>query len=481
MTKFALVRMTFSLLAALLLAGCGADYYRAETTLHPDGSVERAIYQPRVDTPESSQDPKHWERLFCADEVKREDWSGRIRELKPSVAPTEPSTEEEAACYLAAWGRFASADEIPDHYVYPAAEKSSSHETKQSRLERRVEQIDYGFVVEHRWQETLTNTVELNDMHKARRELADWWITLSEEIWQEAYGAEYDFAPLVAWLRDEGTIWFEELTDLLFELGVRKELHGGELFKQRAAEICAGHGLEPLTQEEVTRFADAKIRELVHRKDGMPLDEKTIAEIRGWHFLPGDPDQEEEEQEQEDEQKLSRVDMAAKTIIERKYGGDEGFKERYTQLGSRIVGVHFIHLPPVLFDYSLTMPGTIITTNGTLATENNVRWSFDADESFPLGYVMSCRSLTVREDLQRQLLKNEPLADRASLLRYVDIVSSSEEELRTAISRCAAEESLDPLIEYRKGVMSPPTDMELSDIERYPPVRRLWKLLGLPK
>jgi hypothetical protein len=459
MTKLALVRMTFSFLAALLLTGCGADYFRAETTLNPDGSVERAIYQPRADTPESAQEQKHWERVFRTDKISRENWSGTIRERTPAGKLDE-------SCYVAAWGRFASADEIPEHYVYPLSDKLSSDESRQSRLERRVEKIDYGFVVEHRWQETLTNTVQLDDMHKARRELADLLITLVEEIGQEAYGAEYDFAPLIAWFGDEGTIWFEELTDLLFELGVRKELDDEELCMRRVAEICARHGLVPLSREAAHQFVDAKIRELIHRKDGTPLEETTVSEIRKWLDLDDHPEQEEAE-----EKKPTRLEVAAERIIERKYGVEKAFEKRLAQLGSRIVGVHFIHFPPVRFDYSLTMPGTIITTNGTLMSDNNVQWSFDADESFPFGYVMSCRSLTVREELQQQLLKNEPLADRASQVRYVGIVTSAQVELRTVLSRCAVEESLDPLTEYRTKVGS----------KEFSRVQKLWRLLQLSK
>jgi hypothetical protein len=56
--------------AALLLAGCEAKIYRAETTLKPDGSVSRAIYQPAAGTPAAAVDDARWSERTYAPRVR---------------------------------------------------------------------------------------------------------------------------------------------------------------------------------------------------------------------------------------------------------------------------------------------------------------------------------------------------------------------------------------------------------------------------
>ena len=95
------------LLACALLTGCGVHEFRSETTLHADGSVERAIYQPKQETPETAQPSELWQQTTCAGEIRGDKWSGSIRDL-PIRAEPEKNLDGTAktSVYFAAWGKF---------------------------------------------------------------------------------------------------------------------------------------------------------------------------------------------------------------------------------------------------------------------------------------------------------------------------------------------------------------------------------------
>ena len=70
--------ITVSRLAGLFLlaavsGGCSEDYYRAETVLHADGSIERAVYQPIDHTPEAARQAKNWDHVTFADKRKHDE------------------------------------------------------------------------------------------------------------------------------------------------------------------------------------------------------------------------------------------------------------------------------------------------------------------------------------------------------------------------------------------------------------------------
>ena len=144
------------LLVCTALCGCGVEYYESETTLYSDGSVERAVYQPQSKTPKAAQDRRLWEQVTYASEICLEERGQSIRELPPAA----PDKDHD---YFAAWGRFASADKIPDYFTLSIPDGS-----KAGRLQRQSSRIDHVFVIEHRWEETLTDIVTFADMRTAR-------------------------------------------------------------------------------------------------------------------------------------------------------------------------------------------------------------------------------------------------------------------------------------------------------------------------
>ncbi|HZT80557.1 MAG TPA: hypothetical protein VFA26_10050, partial [Gemmataceae bacterium] len=191
----------FGLFAALAagafgFAGCQTPHYRSETVLLPDGSVERAIYQPDDATPAKAKDPRHWQRTTYApppQKFEQEGWFASIRTL-----PDREKDKEHP--YFAAWGRFARVNDIPTHVDTKPAEKG----LPEAGLRRLYERTDYGLVVEHRWEETLQDVVTLDGMRKARDEWIDLEIKVLEDAFADAVGADYDPSAFIKWLRTDG-------------------------------------------------------------------------------------------------------------------------------------------------------------------------------------------------------------------------------------------------------------------------------------
>ena len=450
---------TIPAVISLFQPGCSVDYFRAETILHSDGSVDRAIYQPKKETPKAAQDSKIWKAVTWSGEIKTQDWEGSIRDL-----PFKKENDD--LSYFAAWNRFPSADKIPDHFV-----RKSPDGSQQGKLVRHVTQNDYGFVTEHEWYEVLTDVVTLEDMHKARKELADFLIPFGRDVLQEALGKEYDVSALVKWFRTEGFEWFCELMDLFYDTsagrGTFPEQKWEQLAKARLQQICLKHGLEYQedgNEIELREFVDKKLLELVRQKNGKPLSEEKLNMILD-DFFPRD--------ENEENEKESQLEKAAEKVIAQKYGGLKAFQHKLDVLIARIFGVHQTFFrTPEQFEYSLTMPGTIFETNGTILSDNKVRWSFNPEEAYPLGYSMKCRSLEPNIGLQKKLLGKPLHLNREKMQAFLFIVSD-DDDLQKALNQCKRRESLVPLKQYRQKLESE------DDADNTIKLKRLWKLLEL--
>jgi hypothetical protein len=458
-------------LAGLLLVavatGC-SQFYRSEMALHDDGSVERAVYQPTGETPEAVRRPPVWKQITFApgpDELQKQGWGGRIADLPIRAVDKDRP-------YFAAWGDFKTVQDLPDHLVFKAPEGSGLPDSK---LVRGYTRSDYVFVVEHRWRETLTDVVTLDDMRKAREELADFLINVLSDAFDEAVGKDYDASSLFRSLRGEGKTWLAELTDLLFVHGAAHKGGGADAaLLDGLAEICARHGLvfkkdgkfldDEAAGKVLDEFAIGQICRGVRSKaSGKPVDRETAAvwwrEIKGGSESPPPP--------------LLRP--ALEKVVATKYGGKDAFDRRCGALLARVFGLHvadglFRHQQ---FDYTLTVPGEVVESNGQILADNRVRWRFTAFAAYPLGYEMACRSLDVRPQAQQDLLHGQPLKDRQALVQFADLADGLP-GVADALQECRKQGKMAPLYEYRlKVARNPKTPVK--------PVNDLLKLLGLPE
>jgi hypothetical protein len=467
------MRRTVRLLpsVAVLLLGVAASgcqqTFRSETVLHDDGSVERAVYQPASQTPAAAQRPQVWKQVTAAPnptELEKQGWAGPIAHL-PIRAPDK---EKE---YVAAWGDFKTVQDLPDHLVFKAPQGSGLPDSK---LVRGYTRTDYVFLVEHRWRETLTDVVTLEDMRKAREELADFLIDVLSDGFDEAVGKDYDASTFFRSLRAEGKPWLAEMTDFLFvHCAAHKGGSADPALLDGLADICGRHGLvfkkegQFLDDEAAGKALDEFVvghicRGVRNKATGKPVDRETAS--LWWREFKGG-----------DNPPPPLLKPALDRVIAAKYGGKDGFDSRCGALFARVFGVHMMDgvFRHEQLDYTLTVPGEVVESNGQLLAGNRVRWRFNAFAAYPLGYEMACRSLDARPQAQQDLLHGQPLKSREALVQFADVAAGLP-GVADALQECRKQGKMAPLYEYRlKVARNPKTPVK--------PVNDLLKLLGLPE
>ena len=135
----------------------------------------------------------------------------RLRFHRPS-----PRSIPHTAITSTSWrtGTFSSPTEIPQHFRY-TLEKCP--ELGASELTRSYDRSDYGFVVEHRWREKLTNIVTLSGFLKARDEFLDLAMPLAEKAIEQIYGGKYDVKNLVLEVRSQGRRFLEQAAIVFYD------------------------------------------------------------------------------------------------------------------------------------------------------------------------------------------------------------------------------------------------------------------------
>ena len=386
-------------------SGCTVEHYRAETELFPDGSVDRSIWQPL-----DEQQRKKWPEVregIQDERLQSEPWEA-LDFNRPKLHPKNSGTS--------ARGRFGSVEEIPEHY-----RREAPPGLPDSTLKRKAEREDFVFVIEHRWEETLTDCVKLEEIPFARRSLIDFVVPIFVETLRQELEPDYDVSALEPWLRDEGATWLDELISLWIDLSLRPERQWPEdkglkaQAEQRFLAVNARHGLKDLEKETFEQFCRDKAKQLVKRKDGSPISDKFAAELVR-DLLKSDS-----------KESPNRFERRAEKMIANKYGSNELFKK---QLQARIVPIIGLHSPlqfsPQQFDYRLTMPGFVVESNGELTSANRVRWRFNAQEAYPFGYSMRCRSLQSSDENQRAVFNKVLLTTRNDCERLVRMLKAQQ-------------------------------------------------------
>lgn len=426
-------RILVCLWTLVAASGCMTEYFRAETTLLPDGSVDRVIWQTL-----DKEQHKQWQDVRSGIQDQRlesELWEVADNTLKGKDG--KPANPKEQG--TTARGHFASAELIPEHY-----RKEAPAGLTAATLKRKSEQEDFVFVTEHRWEETLTDCVHLEDVPAARRELVDLVVPIIVETLGKELGPDYDVSEVERWLRDEGATWFDELTALFLDLAARDNWPQNtdkvlsQQAEQRLAKINQRHGLANLEVGTIEKFCEGKLKQLVKRPDGKPLDDQMAAKIFHGMLSPAEG------------QAKGRFEQRSEEVIKSKHHSEEAFKEQLQTRFVRIAGLHHgVLQTPQLFDYRLTMPGFVVETNGVLLGENRVRWRFPATQAFPLGYTMRCRSLQPNEANQKAVFKDAPLKTRSGCERLVRLLRAKP-EWREVLKQCVANKSREPLLELRR-------------------------------
>lgn len=450
--SFRCARLGRTAVVAVLLSatvGCVTDHFVARTLVRSDGRIERTVLQPIASLPDDvraqfAETAPVGRSLPAEDDWPQDLWSLRGEGPSPTAPPTGDGKKDEKRRYVLARGTFDSAAAIPGHYVHRVEGVDRA-----SRLERKVVRNDWVFVVEHRWEETLTDIVALDEIPGIQRELLDLWVPLIEETLHDALGGQVDAAPLAAWLRNEGREWCSELVAAYVETGARGELGGREQpgepspVVRRFAAVCRRHGLEDVEkQDAVHAFVEKKLVELVRFKDGTPLDEvRRHAILVALGLRPETKDAEGKEIE-------SPVTESWRVVATRRHGSVEAVEKKTTKLVRGITGAYGPFSEPIRFDWQVALPGLVVETDGTLVAPGTVRWNFPASAAYPFGRPMRARALEPVLDVQRRLLGRTPVESRESLLTFAKLVSD-DAVLQKTLVRCREQKSTGPLLDLR--------------------------------
>lgn len=419
---------------AILGAGCGSPAtFTVETVVHPDGSCERTICQPRAEYlpaealergPSGRIAPAAVAQPLEARQPLRPEWVARWKSVKVIKGPpSSPRSGLKAGTedYLVAVGSFRSPREIPPHYRY-ANEKAP--EAGVSELRRTYERRDHVFVADHRWSETVTNIVTLAGFLEARDALLDLALPWAVEHLEKEFGPDYDVSRLSAFLRTDVRHALEEACLILYDDAIarRRGQHAGgttmdTAVVRRLAALSRRLGFDPLdakgnlvTDQEVDRRINGFVRDVllkyVRHRDGKALD-------------PADADA-----------LIARVAEAAGSS-----GPDwrlnEAFDRQAGRLLLRMMGLYDIPLAFLFrgsprYEFTLRLPGELIETNGTGLRGGRTRWRFTGDQMFPDGYEMRARSLEIDRDAQRKALGRVAIDDEETALEFLDLIGDDK-------------------------------------------------------
>ncbi|MGC8638548.1 MAG: hypothetical protein ACP5XB_01575 [Isosphaeraceae bacterium] len=386
------------------VSGCGPPLlFQVETVVHSNGSCARTIWQPEME--------------MLPPEALKPAWKARWKSIKPVPIPpafAQDFQASDAQKYFTAQGSFRSPAEIPAHYRLVPAEYPG---VGASELVRSYEREDFGFVVEHRWRETLTNIVTPVKFLKARDEFLDRALPILVQGIEQVYGKAFDVQGLKKYVREDGRRFLADASIVYYQVGA---LHTKEEEAALAfAELAKRYGLDLfdpagklVTKEQFDKrlleFLRHRIALGIRHRDGSRLTESEIQSIlRTDGKSPYAKDWEAYEKQVEKEMKCD-----LKPCLLRMFGL-YGFPT--TIVTSQIPR----------FAFSLRLPGELVETNGSINAPDWTSWKFSGDESFPDGYVMKARSLEIDLELQRKTLGKEIIADRFSAESYLEIVGTT--------------------------------------------------------
>lgn len=417
--------------------------FQVETKILDDGSCERTIWQPDGE--------------MLPAEAAEARWRSRWGRVAPAAAP--PAFADEAAGnrerkYFTAGGTFRSPAEIPEHFRNTV---SLGPEQAIGRLDRSYERIDYAFVVEHRWRETLTNIVTRDGFLAARAELLDVALPILSGGIRNVYGTQYDVDGILRYVHEDGRKFLEQAAEVWFEQSAAHRPE--EELAIRLAGLGRGFGLDlldpsgklvqdPERGTRLERFLRHRIVLGFRQKDGGRLSEpelRALLDVRSEAPFTKAWSRYWDQRRPEVEARLSRPFLRMVGLYNHPLGmtGDPKFA------------------------FSLRLPGEVVASNGSIHGGSEVRWRFRGNRSFPDGFTMESRSLEIDREAQRKILGRVAIGDVDQALALVREVEPSA-KLRALFIETREGGTLGPLMRAR-------FDGE-DDRERLSRVRRL---LGL--
>ncbi len=405
---------------SVLAAGCRTPppaLIHVGTTIHADGSCDRTIRQPND--------------KFLPDGALKPEWNARWKNVSDGQdrsGAVEPKACDNEQQYFTARGSFSSPREIPPHYRLADEE---APDAGASELERAYERFDFGFVVEHRWEEKVTNIVTLHGFLKARDELLDLFLPVYIEAIDKVFSQDYDVSRLTDHLRTDGRRLLENVTLILYDAAARGRVIGkGEDFDAELTnhlrEELERFGLDvnllqkmfamPANEKQSMQSAKALLGRLVvqyfRHRDGTAV---TAAEADAlFESMTTNHRYEKEFQEQ-----MKR--------IEARFQGDKQLEKRLKRAFLAMAGLYYpfrfgLFTGPPEYEFALVLPGDLVETNGVGTKAGQTRWKFTGSGLFPDGFAMKARSILIDRDAQKKLLGRVAIDDEPKALDFMESV-----------------------------------------------------------
>jgi hypothetical protein len=405
---------------AILVAGCSSSpppAFHVETTIHADSTCDRLIWQPKEQFLPAQALKPEWNALWKS----VSDASGR-----PGLSDTRAG--DDPCKYFIARGSFTSPRDIPPHY-YIADDKVP--DAGASELERTYERNDYGFVVEHRWNEKLTNIVTFRGFLKARDELLDLFLPGFIEVIEKVFGTEYDVSRLANHLRTNGRRAIENICLIVYDVAAHRPVtdENGKLvaaLTEQLYEEAERFGLDRKVLAEI--FADRSVE-----KEFTPLLKAYLGRLVVQYFRHRDGTALSAAEVDSLIQAVFTTDRYQKAFqeeskrIEERLKKDKQLEKRVGRAILQMVGLYGVFRFPILigppeYEFSIVLPGEIIETNGTGMKAGRTRWKFTGVGLFPDGFEMRARSIVIDRDGQKKVLGRVAIDDESQAIAFMEAV-----------------------------------------------------------
>ncbi|RMG33968.1 MAG: hypothetical protein D6725_15085 [Planctomycetota bacterium] len=434
------------LIAGLCIGGCVPQDHVVETTIKPDGSVERWVYQPAL--PEEPTARLGWVLIEDVPRVDTDQWFGRVAEIMPS-----PEAKENR--FVRAFGRFQNVSAIPPHYrvAWLPGERRDG-------LQRSFISGDFVLCREFVYEESVAELTTQRDAEQAAAELVALVSGVFIETCREVLGDEWKLDALARWAENDVRRMFIECVRSYYalqrEVGSRRELSRQE--RQRLRErrwrrlqeqLKKRFGLDAV-EGDVQRYLQTRIRDLIRDRQGNRLDANT-AEALSRILSPR-------------EQQPPRIAKALEKVLRRRFDGREEFDRQLQSALRRVTGVYGLQGDGTRFRFTVTMPGRLLVTDGTRLDDHTVQWSFYGADVFPDGYRMYCRSA---------------LPDRSRLAVFGTSALATVEQIEAYLRLCRRHPEVLPLVAQCVESGTPaPLRQKLAELPR-DAREELVRLLGL--
>jgi len=412
MNRFRALPFT-AIVGMLCASGCGSPaLLQVETSIRPDGSCDRSIWQPKDELlPDGAMSPEWRARWRTVSDVK----------VPPAFAAENPNPDR---AYFHAEGSFPRPADIPAHFL----KRIDGHpEIGASELVRSCEREDYGLIVVHRWRETITNIVTRDGFLKARDQFIDLGVPMFRQALEEVFGREYDVKTLADEVAGRARPFLDEVLDIYYDWMVHPKVDPATLWPRfvaalRRAGVELPEGVEKQgDQETVGRAIQEYLRTMilrdVKRRDGKPTTEADAQAILNSQSSP--PFNEGWANYAKDH----KDELDAKLL----------------PLVARMTGLY--NFPPIFagpgpqFVFGLRLPGWVVETNGT-EDKGRIVWSFNGGDLFPGGFEMKAESLDVDRPAQARLL-GRVVIDDANSARALRDLFAKDDALADLLRRAA--------------------------------------------